>query len=136
MYSHFGAKLPVSRWQRDLSDSTVLRNLGVAIGHSVIAYESCLKGIGKLELNKVRTAEDLDNSWEVLAEALQTVMRRYGIEKPYEKLKELTRDKDVGQQTLREFIQTLDLPDTVSQELAGLAPSTYTGNASEQARSI
>jgi adenylosuccinate lyase len=136
LYAHFAAKLPISRWQRDLSDSTVLRNLGVAIGHSVIAYESCLKGIGKLELNTLRTAQDLDNSWEVLAEALQTVMRRYGIEKPYEKLKDLTRDKEVNQQTLREFIQTLDLPETVRQELARLTPSTYTGNASEQARSI
>lgn len=136
LYAHFAAKLPISRWQRDLSDSTVLRNLGVAIGHSVIAYESCLKGIGKLELNRLRTAEDLDNSWEVLAEALQTVMRRYGIEKPYEKLKDLTRDKEVNQQTLQEFIQTLDLPDTVRQELDRLTPSTYTGNAGEQARSL
>ena len=136
LFAHFAAKLPVSRWQRDLSDSTVLRNLGVAIGHSVIAFESCLKGIGKLELNTLRTAEDLDNSWEVLAEALQTVMRRYGIEKPYEKLKELTRDKEVNQQTLQEFIRTLDLPETVRQELAGLTPSTYTGNAAEQARSL
>jgi adenylosuccinate lyase len=136
LYAHFAAKLPISRWQRDLSDSTVLRNLGVAIGHSVIAYESCLKGIGKLELNRLRTAEDLDNSWEVLAEALQTVMRRYGIEKPYEKLKDLTRDKEVNQQTLQEFIQTLDLPDTVRQELYRLTPSTYTGNAGEQARSL
>jgi adenylosuccinate lyase len=136
LYAHFAAKLPISRWQRDLSDSTVLRNLGVAIGHSVIAYESCLKGISKLELNKTRTAEDLDSSWEVLAEALQTVMRRYGIEKPYEKLKDLTRDKEVNQQTLQEFIQTLDLPESVIEELARLTPSTYTGNASEQARSI
>ena len=136
LFAHFAAKLPVSRWQRDLSDSTVLRNLGIAIGHSVIAFESCLKGIGKLELNTLRTAEDLDNSWEVLAEALQTVMRRYGIEKPYEKLKDLTRDKEVNQQTLQEFIRTLDLPETVRQELAGLTPSTYTGNAAEQARSL
>jgi len=136
LYAHFAAKLPISRWQRDLSDSTVLRNLGVAIGHSVIAYESCLKGIGKLELNKTRTTEDLDSSWEVLAEALQTVMRRYGIEKPYEKLKDLTRDKEVNQQTLQEFIQTLDLPASVIDELARLTPSSYTGNASEQARSI
>ncbi|MGB5425334.1 MAG: adenylosuccinate lyase [Gammaproteobacteria bacterium] len=136
LFAHFAAKLPVSRWQRDLSDSTVLRNLGVAIGHSVIAFESCLKGISKLELNTLRTAEDLDNSWEVLAEALQTVMRRYGIEKPYEKLKDLTRDKEVNQQTLREFIRTLDLPETVREELAGLTPSTYTGNAGEQARSL
>ena len=136
LYAHFSAKLPVSRWQRDLSDSTVLRNLGVAISHSVIAYESCLKGVGKLQLNPARTAEDLDNSWEVLAEALQTVMRRHGIEKPYEKLKDLTRDQAVNQSTLQAFIRTLDLPDSVKDELAGLTPSTYTGNASEQARSI
>ena len=136
LFAHFSAKLPVSRWQRDLSDSTVLRNLGVAIGHSVIAYESCLKGVGKLQLNTARTAEDLDNSWEVLAEALQTVMRRHGIEKPYEKLKDLTRDQAVNQTTLQAFIRTLDLPESVKDELARLTPSTYTGNASEQARSI
>jgi len=136
LYAHFSAKLPVSRWQRDLSDSTVLRNLGVAIGHSVIAYESCLKGVSKLQLNPARTVEDLDNSWEVLAEALQTVMRRHGIEKPYEKLKDLTRDQVVNQSTLQAFIRTLDLPDSVKDELAILTPSTYTGNASEQARSI
>ena len=136
LFSHFGAKLPVSRWQRDLSDSTVLRNLGVAIGHSVIAYESCMKGVGKLELNSERTREDLDNSWEVLAEALQTVMRRYGIEKPYEKLKDLTRDKTVNQETLQAFIQTLDLPDAVKAELSQLTPALYLGNAAEQARSV
>ena len=136
LFAHFSAKLPVSRWQRDLSDSTVLRNLGVAIGHSVIAYESCLKGVGKLQLNTARTAEDLDNSWEVLAEALQTVMRRHGIEKPYEKLKDLTRDQAVNQTTLQAFIRTLDLPDSVKDELARLTPSTYTGNAAQQARSI
>ena len=136
LYAHFAAKLPVSRWQRDLSDSTVLRNLGVAIGHSVIAYESCMKGVGKLDLNTGRTREDLDNSWEVLAEALQTVMRRYGIEKPYEKLKDLTRDKAVNQDTLQAFIQTLDLPDAVKQELSQLTPSLYLGNAAAQARSI
>jgi len=136
LYSHFGAKLPISRWQRDLSDSTVLRNIGVAVAHSVIAYESCLKGIGKLQTNEQRTAEDLDNSWEVLAEALQTVMRRYGIEKPYEKLKDLTRDQQVNQATLQTFIQTLELPDDVKQELASLTPAAYTGNAREQAGSI
>ena len=136
LFSHFGAKLPVSRWQRDLSDSTVLRNVGVAVGHSVIACESCLKGIGKLQLNEARTSGDLDSSWEVLAEALQTVMRRYGIEKPYEKLKDLTRDQAVSQATLKAFIDTLDLPDSVKKELAELTPSSYTGNAAEQARSI
>ena len=136
LFSHFGAKLPISRWQRDLSDSTVLRNIGVAIAHSVIAYESCLKGIGKLQVNQQRTAEDLDNSWEVLAEALQTVMRRHGIEKPYEKLKDLTRDRQVSQASLQAFIQTLELPDDVKKELASLTPATYTGNAAEQAGSI
>jgi adenylosuccinate lyase len=136
LYSHFGAKLPISRWQRDLSDSTVLRNIGIAVAHSVIAYESCLKGIGKLQTNEQRTAEDLDNSWEVLAEALQTVMRRHGIEKPYEKLKDLTRNQQVNQATLKAFIQTLELPDDVKQELASLTPAAYTGNAEEQAGSI
>ncbi len=136
LFSHFTAKLPVSRWQRDLSDSTVLRNIGVAIGHSIIACESCLKGIGKLQLNEARTADDLDNSWEVLAEALQTVMRRYGIEKPYEKLKDLTRNQDVSQATLKAFIESLDLPVSVKQELASLTPATYSGNAVDQARSI
>ena len=102
----------------------------------MIACESCLKGISKLQLNEVRTAEDLNNSWEVLAEALQTVMRRYGIEKPYEKLKDLTRDQDVNRETLQVFIQSLDLPENVKQELDDLTPVTYTGNAGEQARSI
>ena len=136
LFSHFGAKLPISRWQRDLSDSTVLRNIGVAVAHSVIAYESCLKGIGKLQVNRQRTAEDLDNSWEVLAEALQTVMRRYGIEKPYEKLKDLTRDQQVNQAGLQAFIQTLELPDAVKKQLASLTPATYTGNAKDQAAAI
>ncbi len=136
LYSHFGAKLPISRWQRDLSDSTVLRNIGVAVAHSVIAYESCLKGIGKLQVNQQRTAEDLDNSWEVLAEALQTVMRLHGVDKPYEKLKDLTRDQQVNQASLQAFIQTLELPDDVKTQLASLTPATYTGNAAEQAGSI
>ena len=136
LFHHFAAKLPMSRWQRDLSDSTVLRNIGVAVAHCVIACESCLKGIGKLQLNETRTLEDLDHSWEVLAEALQTVMRRYGIEKPYEKLKELTRDRDVNRETLQAFIATLDLPDAVKAELAALTPATYTGNAADQASAV
>ena len=136
LFSHFAAKLPISRWQRDLSDSTVLRNTGVAVAHCVIALESCLKGINKLQLNEARTAEDLDNSWEVLAEALQTVMRRHGIEKPYEKLKDLTRDHAVNRDTLQVFIQTLDLPATVKQELESLTPASYIGNAREQAQSL
>jgi adenylosuccinate lyase len=136
LLAHLAAKLPVSRWQRDLSDSTVLRNIGVAIGHVVIACESCLKGIGKLEINHERTAADLDASWEVLAEALQTVMRRYGIEKPYEKLKDLTRGQAVSQATLLAFINDLDLPDDVKAGLSRLTPAGYTGNASQQARNI
>jgi len=136
LFSHFSAKLPISRWQRDLSDSTVLRNTGVAVAHCVIALESCLKGINKLQLNEARTAEDLDNSWEVLAEALQTVMRRHGIEKPYEKLKELTRDHAVNRDTLQVFIQELDLPATIKQELESLTPASYIGNAREQALSL
>ena len=136
LLSHLAAKLPVSRWQRDLSDSTVLRNIGVVIGHVIIACESCLKGIGKLEVNNQRTAGDLDSSWEVLAEALQTVMRRYGIEKPYEKLKDLTRGQDVNQTTLQAFIDGLDLPAAARAELSRLTPASYTGNASQQARDI
>jgi len=136
LLAHLAAKLPVSRWQRDLSDSTVLRTIGVAIAHSVIACESCLKGMGKLEINAQRLAEDLDNSWEVLAEALQTVMRRYGVEKPYEKLKALTRDRQVNEETLREFIDGLDIPDSAKEALGRLTPATYTGNAGKQARSV
>ncbi|MDH3527285.1 MAG: adenylosuccinate lyase [Gammaproteobacteria bacterium] len=136
LLNHLGAKLPVSRWQRDLSDSTVLRNIGVAVAHVIIAGESVLKGISKLEVNEQRIAADLDNSWEVLAEALQTVMRRYGIEKPYEKLKALTRDRAVDQATLQTFLADLDIPDSVKAELGKLTPASYTGNAARQARDI
>jgi adenylosuccinate lyase len=136
LLGHLAAKLPVSRWQRDLSDSTVLRNVGVAIAHVVVACESCLKGIGKLEVNAQRMAGDLDSSWEVLAEALQTVMRRYGIEKPYEKLKALTRDRAVDQATLHAFLEDLDIPADVKQKLQALTPASYTGNAADLARSI
>ena len=136
LLGHLAAKLPVSRWQRDLSDSTVLRNIGVAVAHVIIAGESILKGIGKLEVNEQRTAADLDNSWEVLAEALQTVMRRYGIEKPYEKLKELTRGRAVDQATLKAFLADLDIPDKVKASLGELTPAGYTGNAARQAGDI
>ena len=136
LLGHLAAKLPVSRWQRDLSDSTVLRNIGVAIAHVIIAGESMLKGIGKLEVNEQRTVADLDNSWEVLAEALQTVMRRYGIEKPYEKLKELTRGRAVDQATLKAFLADLDIPDKVKASLGELTPAGYTGNAARQAGDI
>ena len=136
LFDHLAAKLPVSRWQRDLSDSTVLRNLGVGVAHTVIALESLLRGIGKLEPNPLRTAEDLDATWEVLAEAVQTVMRRYGIEKPYEKLKELTRGKGIDADSMRTFIDTLDIPADAKQRLRDLTPGRYIGNAVEQARNI
>ena len=136
LFDHLAAKLPISRWQRDLSDSTVLRNLGVGVAHTVIALESLLRGIGKLEANPQRTAEDLDATWEVLAEAVQTVMRRYGIDKPYEKLKELTRGKGIDADSLRTFIDGLDIPADAKQRLRALTPSGYIGNAVEQARKI
>ena len=133
---HLAMKLPVSRWQRDLTDSTVLRNLGVGIAHSSIAYSSLLRGIGKLEANPQRLMEDLDATWEVLAEAVQTVMRRYAVDQPYEKLKELTRGKGISAESLAAFIDGLDIPDEAKQELAKLSPATYIGNAIEQAKSI
>ncbi|AKX44574.1 adenylosuccinate lyase [Thiopseudomonas alkaliphila] len=136
IFQHLASKLPVSRWQRDLTDSTVLRNLGVGFGHSIIAYEATLKGLGKLELNAPRLAEDLDNCWEVLAEPVQTVMRRYGIENPYEKLKDLTRGKGITPDALLAFIDTLELPEQAKQELRQLTPSNYIGNAITQAKRI
>ncbi len=136
IFSHLAAKLPVSRWQRDLTDSTVLRNLGVGVGHSVIAYQSTLKGISKLELNAARMNEDLDNCWEVLAEPVQTVMRRYGIEKPYEKLKELTRGTGIDQKRLQEFVTALDIPAEAKTSLLEMTPASYLGNAAEQAVNI
>ncbi|WP_028238878.1 adenylosuccinate lyase [Stutzerimonas azotifigens] len=136
LFQHLASKLPVSRWQRDLTDSTVLRNLGVGFAHSVIAYEATLKGISKLELNAQRIVEDLDNCWEVLAEPIQTVMRRYGVENPYEKLKELTRGKGITPQALQDFIAGLDIPAEAKAELAKLTPAGYIGNAVAQAKRI
>jgi adenylosuccinate lyase len=133
---HLSNKLPVSRWQRDLTDSTVLRNLGVGIAHSIIAYSSTLRGIGKLEANPQRLKEELDNSWEVLAEPIQTVMRRHGIEKPYEKLKELTRGQAITPETLKEFINHLEIPPQAKQHLLQMTPENYVGNAIEQAKNI
>ena len=133
---HLAAKLPISRWQRDLTDSTALRNLGVGLGHSCIAYQATLKGLGKLQVDRERMAADLDGNWEVLAEAIQTVMRRYGIEEPYEKLKALTRGRRIDSETLATFVETLDLPDRVKRELAALRPEHYIGNASEQANKL
>jgi adenylosuccinate lyase len=132
---HLAAKLPISRWQRDLTDSTVLRNVGVGIGYSVLAYSSTLRGIGKLQADIDAIAEDLDRHWEVLAEAVQTVMRRYGIEKPYEKLKALTRGKkNITSESLREFVATLDIPESARQSLLAMTPATYIGNAADQAK--
>ena len=136
VFAHLAAKLPISRWQRDLTDSTVLRNMGVGAGYSLIAYQASLKGIGKLQLNETRLAEDLDNSWEVLAEPIQTVMRRYGIEKPYEKLKELTRGQDMSREVIQAFVAGLDIPESARQELLALTPATYIGNAAQQALAI
>jgi adenylosuccinate lyase len=131
---HLAEKLPVSRWQRDLSDSTVLRNLGVAFGHCLIAYESCLRGLGKLEVNVERLAADLVDAWEVLAEPVQTVMRRYGVPEPYEKLKALTRGRGVTRQALHDFIRALAIPDEAKNALLALTPATYVGKAGELAR--
>ena len=131
--SHLAEKLPVSRWQRDLTDSTVLRNMGVGLGHSLLAFDSCLKGVGKLEVNEARLAQDLDASWEVLAEPIQTVMRRYGLPEPYEQLKALTRGKGITQETLKAFIQKLKLPKPVKESLLKLTPSTYIGLAQKLA---
>jgi adenylosuccinate lyase len=136
IFNHLAAKLPVSRWQRDLTDSTVLRNLGVGVGHSVIAYQSTLKGISKLEVNPQQLNEDLDNCWEVLAEPVQTVMRRYGIEKPYEKLKELTRGTGIDQERLQQFVASLDIPEDAKAGLLKLTPATYLGSAVQQAEKI
>ena len=136
VFDHLTRKLPISRLQRDLTDSTVLRNLGVGIAHSLIAWESTLKGIGKLELNAAALAADLDANWEVLAEPIQTVMRRYGIEKPYEKLKELTRGQRVDAAAMQAFVEKLDLPAEAKQTLMALTPASYIGNAAAQARAV
>ena len=134
LFGHLAAKLPISRWQRDLTDSTVLRNLGVGIAHTSIALQSIIRGIGKLDANPAQMLADLDSNWEVLAEPIQTVMRRYGIEKPYEKLKELTRGQRITAAELQQFIATLDIPDDAKQKLQAMTPMSYIGNANVQAR--
>jgi adenylosuccinate lyase len=136
LLQHLAEKLPVSRWQRDLTDSTVLRTVGVSLAHALIAYQSCLKGIGKLEVNADRLLADLNAHWEVLAEPIQTLMRRYGSEEPYEQLKALTRGQRVDAATLREFIAHLPLPEEARQRLLALTPSSYLGNAADQARRL
>jgi len=136
LLGHLAMKLPISRWQRDLTDSTVLRNLGVGFAHSMIAYQSMLKGLDKLEINTDTINADLDSSWEVLAEPIQTVMRRYGIENPYEKLKELTRGKTIDQAAFKAFIETLDVPEDARKNLLELTPHNYIGNAIEQTNNL
>jgi adenylosuccinate lyase len=136
LFSHLTMKLPISRWQRDLTDSTVLRTLGVGFAHSSIAYQSALRGLSKLEINPAALENDLDKNWEVLAEPIQTVMRRYGIEEPYEKLKELTRGKRVDQQIMQEFVQKLEIPQDAKDLLMAMTPMNYIGNAVEQTKNI
>jgi adenylosuccinate lyase len=136
LMAHLAEKLPVSRWQRDLTDSTVLRNIGVGIAHTSIALQSALKGLGKLQLNPAALEADLDGNWEVLAEPIQTVMRRYGVEKPYEKLKELTRGQRVGSDALRVFVQSLEIPEDAKQRLLALTPNSYIGLADKLAKRI
>ena len=136
LLNHLASKLPLSRWQRDLTDSTVLRTLGTAAGHGVIAYASLLKGLGKLEVNAEKIAADLDESWEVLAEPIQTVMRLHGIDNAYEQLKELTRGKAIDAQSLRAFVEHLDIPNDAKQRLLALTPAGYTGNAARMAGTV
>jgi adenylosuccinate lyase len=136
LLDHFSGKLPISRWQRDLTDSTVLRNLGVAFGHSLIAYRAFQQGLSKLELHAERLWEDLNNNWEIMAEPIQTVMRRYGIAQAYEKLKGLTRGHKIDQATLKQFIESLELPKEAKKQLIALTPENYTGNAAEMAHKL
>ncbi|MET0106874.1 MAG: adenylosuccinate lyase [Sedimenticola sp.] len=136
LFDHLALKLPVSRWQRDLTDSTVLRNMGVGFAYTTIAVQSVMRGIGKLEADEARLAADLNDNWEVLAEPIQTVMRRYGIEKPYEKLKELTRGQRITPEQLRVFVDGLDIPEEAKATLREMTPGTYIGNAVDQAKAI
>lgn len=133
---HMSEKLPISRWQRDLTDSTVLRNIGVAFGYSVLAYDSALRGLNKLEVDQERIAQDLENAWEVLAEPVQTVMRRFGVENPYEQLKSLTRGKGIEKGDLHQFIKNLAIPQDAKERLLAMTPSNYIGLAAKLAREI
>jgi adenylosuccinate lyase len=136
LLEHMAGKLPISRLQRDLSDSTVLRNLGVGAAHSLVAYRSCLRGIDKLEVNSQALARDLDNAWEVLAEPIQTVMRRHGIDQPYERLKALTRGRSIDKQTLHAFIESLELPKEDKARLLALTPASYVGEGENLANDV
>jgi len=133
---HMSEKLPISRWQRDLTDSTVLRNMGVALGYAVLAYQSLAAGLGKLEINEAAIAADLDNSWEVLAEPIQTVMRRFGLPQPYEQLKKFTRGEAMTRELMRGFIAELDLPDAEKERLLAMTPASYVGKAAELAKRV
>jgi adenylosuccinate lyase len=134
---HLAEKLPISRWQRDLTDSTVMRNVGVALGYALLGYVSCRQGLGRLAVDPARLAADLDANWEVLAEPIQTVMRRYGIDNPYEQLKALTRGKaGMTRETLHAFIDALALPPEAKKRLKALTPSTYIGKADELAKRV
>ena len=136
MLGHFAEKLPVSRWQRDLTDSTVQRNFGVAIGYTLIAMQSVMKGLGKLQINDAAIAADINDACEVLAEVVQTAMRRHGIPEPYEKLKALTRGQAVTKELLQQFIGSLDIPDEERQRLLELTPATYIGLAADLAKDV
>lgn len=133
---HLAEKLPISRWQRDLTDSTVLRNMGVALGYCILGYDACLRGLNKLEVNPARLHEDLDNSWEVLAEPIQTVMRRYGYDNPYDTLKEFTRGKAISKAALHELISSLNIPEHAKQALLAMTPASYTGKAADLVKHI
>ena len=136
LLKHLSEKLPISRWQRDLTDSTVLRNMGVALGYAALAYTSLLTGLNKLELNETALADDLDAAWEVLAEPIQTVMRRYGVQGAYEKLKEVTRGQSVTAEALHGLIRALDIPEAEKERLLAMTPGSYTGKAAELARRV
>jgi adenylosuccinate lyase len=136
LLAHLSQKLPISRWQRDLTDSTVLRNMGVALGYAVLAYDSLARGLSKLEVNEAALAADLDAAWEVLAEPIQTVMRRYALPNPYERLKELTRGKAITREAIAAFIETLELPESEKARLRALTPGNYTGRAEQLAKAI
>jgi adenylosuccinate lyase len=136
LLDHFAGKLPISRWQRDLTDSTVQRNFGVAIAYVIIAIKSVLRGLSKLQADPDAIARDIDQNWEVIGEAVQTVMRRYGVPEPYEKLKELTRGQVVDQKLMQDFIRSLEIPDDAKKRLLQLTPSTYTGLAESLAKKL
>ena len=133
---HLSEKLPISRWQRDLTDSTVLRNMGVALGYAVLAYSSLMTGLNKLEINETAIADDLDASWEVLAEPIQTVMRRFGLPQPYEQLKKFTRGEPMTRELMQGFIANLELPADEKARLLAMTPATYVGKAAELARRV